>query len=145
MPARHAMLWHAFGGGNSAMAGRIWFDVTTMMRWRRPPVGIVRVERECARAMLLRRPDAISFCLTENGRLVQIEPLDVKRKLAADVSLLASHGGAPADSNQLTFRRILGAVRRRIIAAPGRGHDRRQDAAINEGDVYLSMGLDWDD
>jgi glycosyltransferase involved in cell wall biosynthesis len=40
---------------------RIYIDLTTSIRWRRPPVGIVRVEREFARHCLAHEPDSV-FC-----------------------------------------------------------------------------------
>lgn len=40
---------------------RIWIDLTTSIRWRRPPVGIVRVEREFAAYCLAHEPDTV-FC-----------------------------------------------------------------------------------
>lgn len=40
---------------------RIWIDLTTSIRWRRPPVGIVRVEREFAAHCLAHEPDTV-FC-----------------------------------------------------------------------------------
>lgn len=40
---------------------RIHIDLTTSIRWRRPPVGIVRVEREFAAYCLVHEPDTV-FC-----------------------------------------------------------------------------------
>jgi glycosyltransferase involved in cell wall biosynthesis len=40
---------------------RIHIDLTTSIRWRRPPVGIVRVEREFARHCLAHEPGTV-FC-----------------------------------------------------------------------------------
>lgn len=40
---------------------RIFIDLTTSIRWRRPPVGIVRVEREFARYCLENEPGTV-FC-----------------------------------------------------------------------------------
>lgn len=40
---------------------RIWIDLTTSIRWRRPPVGIVRVEREFAAHCLAHEPE-VGFC-----------------------------------------------------------------------------------
>jgi glycosyltransferase involved in cell wall biosynthesis len=42
-------------------ARRIYVDLTTAIRWRRPPVGIVRVEREFARHCLAHVPGTV-FC-----------------------------------------------------------------------------------
>lgn len=40
---------------------RVYIDLTTSIRWRRPPVGIVRVEREFAAYCLAHETDAV-FC-----------------------------------------------------------------------------------
>lgn len=40
----------------------IWLDVTTTMRWSRPPVGIVRVETEVFRHFASRNDPAVRFC-----------------------------------------------------------------------------------
>lgn len=40
---------------------RLYIDLTTSVRWRRPPVGIVRVEREFAKHCLAREPETV-FC-----------------------------------------------------------------------------------
>jgi len=40
---------------------RLYIDLTTSVRWRRPPVGIVRVEREFARHCLAHEPGTV-FC-----------------------------------------------------------------------------------
>ena len=40
---------------------KIFIDLTTSVRWRRPPVGIVRVEREFARHCLAQEPGTV-FC-----------------------------------------------------------------------------------
>lgn len=55
------------------MASRIYIDLTTSIRWRRPPVGIVRVEREFARYCLAHEPDTV-FC--------EIDPSGAYRALA---------------------------------------------------------------
>lgn len=45
---------------------RLYVDLTTSVRWRRPPVGIVRVEREFARYCLEHEPDTV-FCEVDGG------------------------------------------------------------------------------
>jgi glycosyltransferase involved in cell wall biosynthesis len=54
---------------------RIYIDLTTSIQWRRPPVGIVRVEREFARHCLEHAPDAV-FC--------EIDPTGSYRALAPE-------------------------------------------------------------
>ncbi len=40
----------------------IWFDVTTIVHWRRPPVGVVRVEAECFRYLAALKHPNVRFC-----------------------------------------------------------------------------------
>lgn len=51
---------------------RIHIDLTTSIRWRRPPVGIVRVEREFAKYCLAHEPDTV-FC--------EVDPAGIYRAL----------------------------------------------------------------
>ena len=39
----------------------IWFDVTAVMRWRRPPSGMVRTEIELARELFRHRPGSTLY------------------------------------------------------------------------------------
>ncbi len=40
----------------------IWFDVTTTVHWRRPPVGVVRVEAECFKYLAGLKLPHVRFC-----------------------------------------------------------------------------------
>ena len=53
---------------------RLFIDLTTSIRWRRPPVGIVRVEREFARHCLLHEPATIFCEIDAAGEYREIEP-----------------------------------------------------------------------
>ncbi|HEN3576793.1 TPA: hypothetical protein U5E05_004134, partial [Yersinia enterocolitica] len=41
----------------------IWMDVTTISKWNRPAVGIIRVEAECAKYAIGQTDDDIKFCV----------------------------------------------------------------------------------
>ena len=45
----------------------IWLDVTTILNWHRPAVGVVRVEAEVARFFLGRDGDIYQFCRFDNA------------------------------------------------------------------------------
>jgi glycosyltransferase involved in cell wall biosynthesis len=45
----------------------IWIDVTTLVNWRRPAVGILRVEQQLCRWLTETRPDALRFCRYERA------------------------------------------------------------------------------
>ena len=39
-----------------------WFDITTTVHWRRPPVGVVRVEVECFKYLHGLNDPTVRFC-----------------------------------------------------------------------------------
>jgi hypothetical protein len=41
---------------------KIWLDVTTILSWQRPAVGIIRVEAECAKFALEHLASEFDFC-----------------------------------------------------------------------------------
>jgi glycosyltransferase involved in cell wall biosynthesis len=43
--------------------GVLWFDLTTSYNWHRPPAGIIRVEQECCRHLLVTQADRIRLCV----------------------------------------------------------------------------------
>lgn len=77
----------------------LWVHVSTLLNWSRPPVGIVRVEQEYARAMVERAPhEPIRFCLFDlpSGRFVEVPAHAVRAKLG--IPLLASDLEAQAEA-----------------------------------------------
>jgi glycosyltransferase involved in cell wall biosynthesis len=50
----------------------IWFDVTTLFRWKRPPVGIVRVEAECFKHFAA-HGENVRFCFFDDAAQAHIE------------------------------------------------------------------------
>lgn len=61
----------------------IWLDVTTMLKWDRPAVGVVRVETEVARFLLGRDNEIYQFCQFNNTekRYYHVSREMVSRKL----------------------------------------------------------------
>jgi glycosyltransferase involved in cell wall biosynthesis len=62
---------------------RIYIDLTTSIRWRRPPVGIVRVEREFARYCLEHEPGSV-FCEIDAGGIYRMIAFDRVRAVLDD-------------------------------------------------------------
>lgn len=190
--------------------GKIWLDVSTLLGWRRPAVGIVRVETECAAYALQGAQvaqDGLRFCCFDAlGGYRQVSPDAVAAALARIQGVPAGGAGAPAQPappaaltpasaaaapgqrfKRLVLRLInalpttlrvpvfnfaarrepalVAAVRagRELWAAfksllrPASDHflpapmaalpdqaSRRPNAPFAAGDVYVSMGLDWD-
>jgi glycosyltransferase involved in cell wall biosynthesis len=67
----------------------IWFDVTTVLKWHRPAVGVVRVETEVARFLLGRDVGIYQFCRFDNAqkRFYHVSRDEVSQKLAELESL----------------------------------------------------------
>lgn len=62
---------------------RIYIDLTTSIRWRRPPVGIVRVEREFANYCLRHEPDT-AFCEVDAAGVYRLLSPQRAREVLAD-------------------------------------------------------------
>ena len=182
----------------------IWFDITTILTWNRPAVGIVRVESECARHFRNATQSNTRFCCFDRSRggYVEIDRNHVeevlirfKQGLAQQLSPVPEVAAGPAVSalsreerlklgllsliNRLPRRLRDAALRfaytRReafygglrayqearfalqtligpnlspsppalVVPDPAPRPD-RQALIFKSGDVYVSMGLDWD-
>lgn len=182
----------------------IWLDVSTVMAWHRPAVGIVRVEAECAAYGLQRIDTAVGsvrFCrFPATGGYQEVSAAEVRVALARiqGRSKTLREGKSPSPSNEphiplerrataLVLRLInffpvglrasafeFAARRRESFAAALRGYrelrhslkifvrppqvgfsalidsgsgastTQRPPAPFGPGDVYVSMGLDWE-
>ena len=148
----------------------LWFDVTSLLRWNRPPVGIIRTELECARSILAEGDPDVRFCATEQHRLVVISHEEVRARIdmsssqlhAAPPELAVLQGGSarlraalgsmargisPVRWLVRGLRRTAGAARAALVPSRpvGGTTSARADAALGIGDAYVSAGIDWDD
>lgn len=167
-----------------------WIHVSTLARWRRPPVGIVRMEQEYCRWLLgdggraaLPAGDHVRFCIyhRRRGEFREVSPAQVMRWLsrtsvargspeigtAQEPAPLAAWvrglmlrlppkwvgwararlaGWRPVLGRGADFaRRALRALAGRLTAWVGTVAAGRRAAAMQPGDTWFSMGLDWDD
>lgn len=175
---------------------RIWLDVTTLLGWRRPAVGVVRVESECAKAALAAGDD-MRFCRFDRATGFHVvEAAQVHAALARLSGEAAQSEASRGDGNAasappvalstrvkrlvlrvlerlpvrladairgfLTSRKeairaglrglrelrtaVLGMLRPQPPAAPAPQTEAPVRAPIPfaAGDVYVSLGLDWD-
>lgn len=101
----------------------LWVHVTTLLNWTRPPVGIVRVEQEYARAMLDRvSREPVRFCRFDAilGSFLEVSPETVRAKLdlaaqcvaAAPAAEVAPAAASPSDLKRAVRRTLVDAVRR---------------------------------
>lgn len=184
---------------------KIWLDVTTIMGWQRPAVGVVRVEAECASFCLQEMENNIYFCFFDSqsgyqevvredvcSALLRIEkPLKSKKDNIADVKLQNEASPAQPLENRLKniFLRVIDMIPDRMrtwtfnfvlkrksgfealirsfrelrhgfkgllrpkqsqsfafnAASNLKGNvSKNKIAPFNKGDVYISLGLDWD-
>ena len=153
-------------------AGTIWVDMTTLLRWRRPAVGVVRVEQRLAR-WILAHDERVRFCRYDQATRTVV---DVDRQqIAAHAALLERIGRtvppaqkikkpkAKKQRNALTtiLRRmgkeagraakVLGPLLARFKTNASASPRAVQNAAppspstFRSGDVYVSLGADWSD
>jgi glycosyltransferase involved in cell wall biosynthesis len=102
---------------------RIWLDVTTLLSWNRAAVGIVRVESECAKYFL--NFHDICFCnFNQNYGYYT----NVDRTLVEKALLRVKQGGNASQSKPV----FLLAESHGVLFP------------FKAGDIYISMGLDWD-
>ena len=91
-----------------------WVHITSLLAWRRPAVGVIRVEREFVRWALEHDPQGSRFCVYDPARaaFLQVGAAQVRQALDGHAD------AAPADTGE--------------AIQPSRG------------DAFISLGLDWD-
>jgi glycosyltransferase involved in cell wall biosynthesis len=156
----------------SHTAGTIWVDMTTLLRWRRPVVGVVRVEQQLAR-WILAHDERVRFCRYDQATRTVV---DVDRQqVAAHAAFLEQFGRTAPHAPKVKKpkakkqRNALSKILRRIGKAAGRAakmlepllpRDKTNASAslraaqntappspspLRNGDVYVSLGSDWSD
>lgn len=179
--------------------GKIWFDVTSILLWNRPAVGVIRVETECAKYALEHGGSSVEFCRYDRTMgYVPVSAVDVRRTIDRINQTIQSSQANSAVGQipqvkpmgpplivrlAVMTRRVLDRLPRRIGDSAFGYLSRRRDAAIAainglrefrtairawrnpapvsglaalstqspgkalvfaKGDVYISLGLDWD-
>jgi glycosyltransferase involved in cell wall biosynthesis len=154
----------------SHTAGTIWVDMTTLLRWRRPVVGVVRVEQQLAR-WILAHDERVRFCRYDQATRTVV---DVDRQqVAAQAALLeqigrtAPHAPKVKKPKAKKQRNALSKILRRIgkvargaakmlepllprgktdtSASPRAVQNTPSPSTLRNGDVYVSLGSDWSD
>ena len=176
---------------------KIWFDVTSILQWNRPAVGVIRVEAECAKYALDHLGSGVEFCrFDRHAGYINVPASDVRQTIDRighahkPVVVSPAMDGMPARPGVPLIIRLATVVRRMLSKLPrGLGESifrflslRREaaEAGINglrefrrairalrrpvsrtapllanltpdmanapfsKGDVYISLGLDWD-
>ncbi len=126
----------------------VWLDVSTLLGWLRPALGIVRVEAETARHFLNANAEAIRFCrFDRSGRgyfevgrvevVAALARLDGRGNAGPPPSANPPHDAAPPmtvgeSGEQRWKRRILGLVAR----LPARYRDRAHRFAAERRNTF---------
>ncbi len=143
----------------------VWVHVSSLMKWDRPPVGILRVEQEYCRWLIdgdsPHKFGHIRFCESVPGQQQFVEvcrdrvraklqhsgagstgPRSVTSRLKTRVRSFLPYLPAPVVARLRNVR----AWGQRVMAAlvsPWNMVRRTQSAPIGTGDYWISLGLDW--
>jgi glycosyltransferase involved in cell wall biosynthesis len=94
----------------------IWFDVTTTVHWRRPPVGVVRVEAECFKYLARLGLPYVRFCHFDKAARAY-------REIHADyvMGIFNLHGYNPPEvpQPQTSSKRLVDQLKQRLQSVPG--------------------------
>ncbi len=152
---------------------RVYLNVTTSWHWRRPPVGIVRVERELARYLRTSQLETRYCVLDASGReFVELTRTEVDNLLAdgwcTTAGSVARHDAPSRPPGTRGVRSLVGRFVRRLpsagviyrqarryVGARARrmkpaGSDgvrelsRRAVVSPGARDYFVSVGLDWE-
>ncbi|TPK31701.1 glycosyltransferase family 4 protein [Mesorhizobium sp. B2-5-3] len=179
------------------VVNKIWLDVTSILQWTRPAVGVIRVEMECGKYALDHLESAVEFCrFDRKAGYIRVTGSDLRRAIDRIGHVHQTLVASSADDSLVTrpavplIRRLASVVRRILNKLPGGFGEsmfrflavRREaaEASINglrefrravrawrspaaqtlsllensrpqtdgvlfsQGDVYVSLGLDWD-
>ncbi len=115
----------------------IWFDATTTLGWERPALGVVRVEAEAARYFLSAGNQCVRFCRFDRGTKRYFEIND--EEMGTALMRLDAGGQAGPPLTHHSGLSNAGESSKFPCTLP-RGFVQPFDT----GDVYISLGLDWD-
>jgi glycosyltransferase involved in cell wall biosynthesis len=131
----------------------VWMNVTTSANWKRPPVGIVRVEMALAKELeAIYGRDKFKRCIWLDGQFVEWSPPETLSEIANDAAV---DNIFPRTSSFDLARLFLASAIKRfgnklgdddessslLISVPS---GPRVKLYPEPGDVLISVGLDWD-
>ena len=129
----------------------IWFDVTDILAWSRPPVGTIRTQVEIGNRLLEAYGAEMQFCAYQRDRFVPVgreryRAANAARAWSAVEQLRAFYGFLLGQGPRFMVVPLRTAVAR--LKSVAMACSRRQHLADKQfaspGDVYLSFGRDWE-
>ncbi|WP_292442298.1 glycosyltransferase family 1 protein [Mesorhizobium sp.] len=104
---------------------KIWLDVTSILQWNRPAVGVIRVEAECAKYALDHLESVVEFCRFDwKAGYVKVAPSDVRQTIDrighVHQTLVASTDSLAAPPAVPLILRLASVVRRILNKLPRR-------------------------
>lgn len=137
---------------SSVKAPTIWFNVTTSANWKRPPVGIVRVEQAlCEELHKIYGSTRFKRCIWIDEQFIEYIPTDPV--LTEDVAM-AIDVVLPDSASFDLARLFLGKAFRQFRSKSNEQYSQHVSLSIpaqqihkhkpSAGDILISIGLDWD-
>src|SRR5664280_1066656 len=142
-------------GSNAAM---IWFDVTDILAWGRPPVGIIRTQVEIGNRLLEASGSELGLCAYRNPGFIRVRASEYRAKLRlledmveppprkatvtyktiqSGYGFLLNHGPSVLSLPLKAMVRNAKKMSRRPVVP------QQEICELLSGDVYVSMGGDW--
>lgn len=99
---------------------KLSIDVTTLLKWNRPPVGIIRTQLEFVSYILKSDPEARFFCFTDSATLQEVKPQAITEHIQNLQNAKRSFTPTPASPFRhlsLLFQKIIITWRQEGIKA----------------------------
>lgn len=128
---------------------RIWFNLTTSHNWNRPPVGIIRVETNAyAELRKLYGEDMVLPCVFIDGQFVRLDKEPVPdRKVNAMLANIVPESPSFDVSHNYVYRLVKFLTKTPTTSeekATIEDYVKSQRLRPGDGDIFVTMGLDWD-
>lgn len=125
----------------------IWVDVTTILSWQRPAVGVVRVEAECAAHALQQSSEKIKFCRFGAGGYDEVDRLVVRDALyrihgksASKQKVQQLEAPSVQEHTVVTFeQRFKSMVLRLIDMLPAKQRQKAFNFAIRRAEPFTAV------
>jgi glycosyltransferase involved in cell wall biosynthesis len=114
----------------------IWMNATTSVNWNRPPVGIVRVEQILCRELANLYPNnQFKQCVWQDNKFIEYN----RKPYKLNHTVLSK------------FYKAVNRIKSKLISSMVLSKDenkqtlpKTQKEIFNDGDVFISVGLDWE-